>query len=155
MTRSLGRALALKAIGHLYKPYGTEPKCFYCRCPYPEDLDHVPALSRVMQASAREFREMGVPLLLVRACKECNGALNARPLDTLEKRALFLYRRTQKQFSARRLTGEWTPAEILELGPGLRPLIEATAKHKDYLWERLVGLSETICFYDEKGWPKA
>lgn len=67
---------------------------------------------------------------------------------------MFLYRRTQKQFEGRRMGGDWSPDEIKELGPGIRPLVQASARRKDYLWERLVGLSETICFHDEKGWPK-
>lgn len=147
------RMLMLKAVGRFYRSLDSGRDCFYCGCIYPEDQDHVPALNLVMDNSAAYYREQAIPLYLVRCCRECNVQLGSKPLLTLEKRAVFLYAKTQKMFAHRRLKGDWEPEEIAEMGRGLRPMIQALAKRKDYLWDRLVGLSNTIVKYDEEGWP--
>jgi hypothetical protein len=155
MTTKTNRAFAQKAVGHLYKPYGDSRSCLYCQCRYPEHKDHTPALARVMARGSQAYREANIPLLLVHACAECNLSLNARPLDTLEARTVWLYKDVQKKLRAKRLSGDWTQDELNDLGNTLRSLVQVHTNRRDYLIERLQGLSNTITFYDDEGWPSA
>lgn len=139
-----------------YRPFDADAqRCFYCRVDYPDTIDHVPAVSRIALRGAAAYREANIPVVFVRCCAECNGLLGNRPLDTLESRAVYLYKHAQKAAKQKRFTGGWSHDEIAELGAGLRPLVAAHAKRADMLWLRLKGLSDTIVEYDEKGWPTA
>jgi hypothetical protein len=153
MKANKNRTFALKAVGHLYKPFGDSRTCTYCQCRYPEHKDHAPALARLMARGSQAYREANIPLLLVPACAECNLSLSARPLDTLESRTVWLYKDAQKKLNAKRLSGEWTQGEINDLGSTLRSMVQVHTNRRDYLIDRLQGLSNTITHYDDEGWP--
>jgi hypothetical protein len=74
-------------------------------------------------------------------------------LDTLESRTVWLYKDAQKKLNAKRLSGEWTQGEINDLGSTLRSMVQVHTNRRDYLIDRLQGLSNTITHYDDEGWP--
>lgn len=59
--------------------------CVYCDKPGNE-IDHVPAISRVEMLGPDKCREIGLPLIRVRSCRECNNRLGDKPLYTVRER---------------------------------------------------------------------
>jgi hypothetical protein len=96
--------------------YGLE--CVYCGEPA-TDRDHVVAHSLVNSASRdRTFDHDEV----VPACKDCNGALNNKPLVTIAERAHWLSERLKKKLDKMPI---WEPREIDKLGRCLQSVVNA------------------------------
>lgn len=83
------RKAILKVYNKLYKVSNLldESRCFYCgRCA--STIDHVPPISVVDTLGIKNL--VGVQLLLIPACAECNSLLSNKPLKSVKLRAQYL-----------------------------------------------------------------
>lgn len=70
----------------------------------------------------------------VRACRECNSALGAIALTSVENRCIYLAQRIRKRYQLDKPIPEWSDNELMELGDNLRSAV----KHKIYERQRAV-----------------
>ncbi len=84
-------------------------ECVYCGA-RANTVDHIPPVSLVFALELNTFKR----LLKVRACKECNSALGAKALFTLESRREFIHERLKKKLD--KYKGVLTAEEMETLG---------------------------------------
>lgn len=124
--------------------------CIYCG-EIAVDRDHVPPHASTGGLIKTFFRHEVVP-----ACKNCNGALHAKPLLTIADRAAWLLRRFQKKIDA--MPSPWTEAEISKLGHALQQYVRRNESKRTKLesqaaWcERLLVRATRVGLTPEMFW---
>ena len=63
----------------------------------------------------------------VEACRECNSSIGAKALFTLAERKRYVKESIRRRYRRILELPEWTEAQLLELGPGLKDFVAAQA----------------------------
>lgn len=109
--------------------------CLYCG-EVGDSVDHVPPTS-----TRPVLRELGIaheyPFVEVRSCRECNSALSDLPFWTTAERKRYIKRWLTRRYA--RLLGmpDWTPDELLALGPNLAGHVSISVYKKQLIERRL------------------
>jgi hypothetical protein len=98
--------------------------CYYCGG-LATTRDHSPALRVVMRILEKgdydEFEQL--TLVVVPACRACNGNLSAKPLLTLEERRAYIHTKYPTRLETSPISN-WSALELNELGPTLRGAVK-------------------------------
>lgn len=109
--------------------------CVYCG-QVGDSVDHIPPESmRLRLIHLQITREF--PFLEVRACRECNSALNDDGGWTLRERKRFVKSWLARRYARLLSMPDWEPEELLELGPGLAIYVSSGVVKKRIIERRL------------------
>ena len=91
--------------------------CIYCG-QIGDSIDHVPP-SSTRPALINMGLQYEYPFLEVRSCRECNSALSDQAFWTIPERKKYIKKWLLRRYMRVLSMPDWTPEEILDLGPGL------------------------------------
>jgi hypothetical protein len=96
-------------------------------CPYCGDhatiFDHVPSLRTVDEFTPETLRKLNVPLLLIRACRDCNSILGDKPVITMLERTEYIEHKLQTRYEKK--SNLWSESDIEEMSPMFQTTIRA------------------------------
>ena len=121
-----------------YKLFKTKGGCYYCGLPE-EVLDHAPPLAAIRDLGGPdELVKLGLKLLKVAACKECNAILHDVPIASLARRKLFVQEKMRKKYKKLLTMPKWTEQELQELSPQLRETVRRSLIARVVIQLRLI-----------------
>lgn len=124
---SLGRMVAYPDL--------SENACVYCGL-VGDTIDHVPPRS-VRLTLLNLGLAARYPFIQVRACRECNSALGARPLWTVRQRRAWLKRWLRRRYRRHLHLPDWSAHELTQLSPSLRGEVLRGLALRDLIRQRL------------------
>jgi hypothetical protein len=109
--------------------------CIYCG-QVGDNVDHVPPT-----CARPNLISMGLqfqyPFLEVRCCGECNSALGSQGFWTVTERKRYIKQWLVRRYARVLGMPEWTPEELLDLGPGLSIHVSSGIYKKQVIERRL------------------
>ena len=135
----------IESVGGRYKVFYKINKCYYCG-DQGDTIDHVPAISIAYSIGPDRLESMGVSLIKVTACRECNALLGDLPLNTLDERVVYLYDKFQTRYKKYLKMAYWDNDELDEIEGMLRSYVESANDVKIYIERRLSYMEDL--FYD-------
>lgn len=137
--KAKARNVLLKQYGNLYHthyPLNHRPgTCFYCG-DLKSEHDHCPPLSWV-DAVITEKHNLGIELLRIPSCSDCNNILGDKPLFTPLERVQYIHEKLSAKYE--RGFTLWSDEELEEMSSDFQRVIKARRKKLSFLLERVKG----------------
>lgn len=140
--RSNARKHQKTVYSHLYdriKGAALE-ECWYCgqrrQC-----IDHCPPLAFLEAITTRKFESLGLKLLLIPSCNDCNLTLSNKLLLTPEERLSYIYEQLTKQLRKKPV---WTANEIKALGYNMKSEVKSHERETKRLADRLTTVEKNL-----------
>lgn len=111
--------------------------CLYCG-EVAEVRDHVLPLNRLEVMTPAEVMAASDLLLLVPACRECNGWLNSQFFPTLDARQKAVQEHYVQKYRRILSMPDWSLDDLEELGPTLRRHVRAGLQQRERQRRRIV-----------------
>jgi len=126
--------------GH-YKKFYRGTQCYYCG-DMASVIDHVPAIAVAYSYGRDYFDQKNIPLITVSACRECNGILGSRPINTLNKRVKFVYETLIKRYERYLRMVDWPEDELNELNGWLKDYVQTQSNFKQFMERRFMYMED-------------
>src|SRR3990167_1758112 len=142
------RLQRLARYGHFYLPFKPrghwrESSCVYCGN-LSETVDHIPPLAWIDALGPSYFKDLGLLIVKVPACRECNLALANRKLLTITERTAYLKDYYSKKYRRVSDVKLWTKEQIDELRGRLKQAVEKFAVYQLGTDRRIQILEENL-----------
>ena len=129
-----------------FKPPGhwRENACVYCGN-QADSKDHIPPLAWIEALGPSHFDKLGLLIVWVPSCKECNIALRDNKLFTIRERTGWLIDHYTRKYDKYAHVPVWTQEQLNELRGKLKAAVAHFASYQLGIDRRLNILEENYC----------